>query len=559
MVIGAMMCCGVAMAGTPVPTTPLPDTLSRTYRHTDAVKRLALHRDTVSARAIWNDIVAQDSTYAPALYYLSLTGSDVELARRAYEADSTNKWYTQHYATRLILGGDYRRAMPVYRRLLRLDPKNLQSYHALALMYNAAGMPYSAIAILDSAELRAGYNGYLAEIKHNLLLDTRQYKRAIDEGRRRTAEHPYDVDARLTLALSYDAAGIDSLARRTYDEAFRLDTTNISTIGAIADYYYSKGDIVTMLSYEENLFRNDAIDIEEKLSHLRQYTANVAFYREHYMRLGAIIQRLAIDYPNNSKVAHTYAEHMLAAGHHDQALELLRRHLEDADTEPEDYLYVLQLEHYMKSFDLMLTDLAAAHRRFPDNADLLGYEGFLYSEAEMYNDAVKLFQRAMRSAKRAGDAVSVSRFQGYIGDIYHTLQRDNRAFAAYAEALRYDGDNVAVLNNYAYYLSLHGKRLDEALAMAERVVELERNNATYIDTYAWILHLLGRNAEAKQQMQRALSLGGQRDADILAHYGDILWSLGEKFMAESYWKKAVEQGYDADAMAAHIAAIKLNN
>jgi Tfp pilus assembly protein PilF len=131
-----------------------------------------------------------------------------------------------------------------------------------------------------------------------------------------------------------------------------------------------------------------------------------------------------------------------------------------------------------------------------------------------------------------------------------------KAFMAYSDALHYDQNNIPVLNNYAYFLSLTGRGLDKALSMSQRAVALDSGNFTYIDTYAWILHLLGRDVEAKQQMQRALSLGGQLDGDILAHYGDILWALGEKFMAETYWKKAVDRGYDKADMERHINDIK---
>jgi Flp pilus assembly protein TadD len=100
------------------------------------------------------------------------------------------------------------------------------------------------------------------------------------------------------------------------------------------------------------------------------------------------------------------------------------------------------------------------------------------------------------------------------------------------------------------------KKLDEALKMAERAVELQPNNASYIDTKAWVLHRLGRNEEAKQVMRQALSLSSLQDASLLLHYGDILWALGEKFMAETYWQKAVERGYDKELMEAHIQTLK---
>ena len=49
----------------------LPDSLSRSYRHTEAVKLLSIEGDTARAKEIWHDIIREDSTYAPALYNLA--------------------------------------------------------------------------------------------------------------------------------------------------------------------------------------------------------------------------------------------------------------------------------------------------------------------------------------------------------------------------------------------------------------------------------------------------------------------------------------------------------
>lgn len=543
-----------------IPGTSARDTLSHSYRHVEAVQRLAIHGDTLRARDTWQQIIAEDSTYAPALYYLSRVEQDreqsVKYAYRAFAADTTNKWYTENYASQLIAAHQYTRAIPIYRRLMRLDPRNLQSYHALSLIYGSSGMPYSAIAILDTAELRVGYNPYLAEIKHHLLLDTRQYDRAIEAGIRRTIEHPYDSNARTSLAMTYDVAGLDSLARATYEAAFRLDTTDVATITTIVEYYHRHGDAKRMLDYDTHFFRSPNASIDDKLTRLELYTSDMNTYRNHYLRIGSIIQGLAINYPNNPKVIEAYASHMIACGDYDYALEYLRRHLDDTQTTAEDYISVLQLEHYLNRSDLIECDLSAALARFPDNADILSFKGFLYSEQELYDEALKIFKQALRSAKRQKDNALISKFLGYIGDIYYSQDRSMKAFMAYSDALHYDQNNIPVLNNYAYFLSLTGRGLDKALSMSQRAVALDSGNFTYIDTYAWILHLLGRDVEAKQQMQRALSLGGQLDGDILAHYGDILWALGEKFMAETYWKKAVDRGYDKADMERHINDIK---
>lgn len=556
-IVAVLMVVATAIVATAAMRTTLPDSLSRSYRNMDAVKALTIQRDTAKARKIWKDIAREDSTYAPAFYYLSITERDREqslkYAYSAFVADSTNKWFTQNYADRLVTSGRYTRAIPIFRRLMRLDPKNIQSYHALAIIYGISDMPYSAISILDSAELRLGYNYYLADIKQELLLSTHQYNRAIEEGERRVKEHPYDAVGFTKLANIYEVAGRDSLARVNLDRAFRLDTTNVETIIAIADYYSRKGNTIRMLDYEQHLFRSDNLDIESKLTRLEEYISNRSFYAANYHRIGGIIRQMAIDYPNNRGVIDVYSQHLIAGGYHAEALEYLRRHLEDEGVTEEDYLYVIQLEYYMEDKELAKAEILRGLELFPKSVALHTLYAHLLREDGDYGCAISLLESALESAE---DDLTRSSVIGQIGDMYHEMGDDKRAFRYYKRALSLDENNALVLNNYAYFLSLLDKELEKALRMSTLAVELQPTNASYVDTKAWVLHRMGRNEEAKVVMRQALSLSSLMDASLLIHYGDILWALGEEFMAETYWQKAVERGYDKEIMEAHIKLIK---
>jgi Tfp pilus assembly protein PilF len=181
----------------------------------------------------------------------------------------------------------------------------------------------------------------------------------------------------------------------------------------------------------------------------------------------------------------------------------------------------------------------------------------MYSLLYHYSDDTKGAIRILRNAtKRLKNSEDLSYCWGRIGDLYHELENDKEAFKAYRKALDYNPENVEVLNNYAYFLSLRNEQLDKALAMSSLAIVLEADNYNYIDTHAWVLHCLGRNDEAKRYMRQALMLSQHGEASLLAHYGDILWALGERFMAETYWQKAIDAGYDADEMAEHIAQLK---
>ena len=118
-----------------------------------------------------------------------------------------------------------------------------------------------------------------------------------------------------------------------------------------------------------------------------------------------------------------------------------------------------------------------------------------------------------------------SNIYGILGDIYHQLGNDDKAFQAYDSCLVYTQNDASVLNNYAYYLSLKKKNLDKAEEMSRRSNELEPNNSTYLDTYAWVLYQLKRYGEAKTIMDKAVEIMKKENEepsdDVLMHIKKI--------------------------------------
>ena len=539
----------------PVNPEYAPDTLNRSYRHIEAVKYYTQH-DYERATKIWQRLIEEDSTFSPALYYMSIVAEGDaarEYAYKAYNADSTNKWYAQNLGARLITDGRYHEALPIFRRLTQLDKNNAHPYCSLAILYSMHEMPYSAIATIDTAEMRMGRNPILSEMKMELLVGVGNYDKAIEEGLRIIEESPYDVAAHVRLAQAYEISGKDSLALATYKQACSLDETDIDAISAIVEYYRRTGDITNMLGYETRLFADKRIELDEKITRLERYMLNYDIYGAHFFRIGSIIAQLAIDYPNDRRVIKTYATHLIAGGNNDDALEYMRHHLDDAEATAEEHMTVMQYEHLLGEEALLAEDLNRSLERFPNDIDILSFSGFVASERGDMKEAVAIFRQALKNATTDEDR---SMLWGYIGDMYHEQGLSNKCFKAYDKALRFNPNNILVLNNYAYFLCLANKDLNRALLMAEQVVEEQSGNYTYLDTYAWVLHCLGRDREAKSIMQQALSLSSQRDPDLLAHYGDILWSLGERYVAESYWDKAVKQGYDTVKMEEHRKRLK---
>ena len=126
-----------------------------------------------------------------------------------------------------------------------------------------------------------------------------------------------------------------------------------------------------------------------------------------------------------------------------------------------------------------------------------------------------------------------------MGNYLYQLGYENKAFKSFEQALKLNPDDITTLNNYAYFLSLSGKKLRKAEKMSRRVLESNPDIDSYLDTYGWILHLLGRDEQAKPYFKRAMIYGGKESVTVLLHYAEVLEALGERDLA-SYYRNLAE-------------------
>lgn len=538
--------------GTARPESPdsIPDTLRSLYLYTEGIKRQMIHLDTAQARALFAEAIRRDSSFAPAYYELagSLTeggertiGEVIRLAGEAVQLDSANKWYLQFYGQVLLMGNRYDEALGVYRNLARSDAQNPENFRLLAALYAEAKRPYEAIAVLDSAELRFGRIPFLGAAKRRLLIETRQYDRALAEAQALVETAPYEAENHVALGELYGLTGRDSLAAKAFTDAIELDPTDIATLVAAGDYFNRKQNYPAFLAVTRRLFDMDELTAESKVAQFGRLTADMRFYREYFLQINELAALLALKYPSDPKVADLYGKHLIASGQLDEALELYKTHTADRPPVKEYFTMVIDIESYKQRPDSAERYIAQALRLFPDDPDFRIARGHIHVYGKRYKEAVKSYRDALPYV--ASDSLR-GLVWGYIGDAYHAAGEEKQCYKAYDKSLRYYRENPSVLNNYAYFLAEEGIRLEQALDMSGRAIALAQNNPTYLDTYAWVLFKLGRVAEAKKSMQLAISLDGGKSPELQLHYGDILAASGERFMAEVYWRKALETGYD---------------
>ncbi len=558
-----------------------PDSSRSLFLYTEGIKRNMIYGDSMQARQLFEKAIELDSTYAPAHYELAgillyaNTDQAIMHARRASELDSTNRWYKQFYGQALLIGRHYGEALPVFEELVRTE-RNPDFYRLLAILYDHDKRPFSAIAILDSAERQFGVNPYLGDIKRRLLLSTHQFDRALEEAQKVVESIPYEPANHIALGEVYTLMQKDSLAESAFMKALEIDPESIMAWAALGEHYNRRGDTRAYLNATHKLLTLEALPLNEKIAIFRQLTVNRRFYRDNYPQIDIMATTLHNKYPDDKGITDLFANHLINSGKIDEALALYKHQTTLANGDIDSYLAVMEIEQFLNHPDSVTLYLDKALQKFPKEANLYVRSGHLHLIAREFDAALKDYHEAL---KHADNDPLRSAIWGYIGDTYHQkavngetiitegvfgtrstnkTERKNMAkcYDCYEKALSIHADNAGVLNNYAYFLSLEERNLEEALAMAERATELTANNPTYLDTRAWVLHKLGRNDEAKRIMRQAISLDSTNSADLQMHYGDILAALGEKFMAKVYWQKALENGYDKESVEQRIRRIE---
>jgi tetratricopeptide (TPR) repeat protein len=609
------------------PPEEFPTERQASYYYLEGIRAQVIDNDPEGATEYFLQALRHDSLHAPSCFELAglLLPTDPKQAlaysRKAVQLDPENSWYQQQLGRLYILNEDYASAREVYLRILRQNPNSPENYRYLAALYDETGSPYTALAVLDSAEVRFGYIEELSGYRRQLLINTGMIDRAIAEGQEMTVNSPYDSRNFVILGDLYAETGKDSLAMEAFQQALSIDPDDVGALTSLADFYRLRGNMEGFLSATKQLFSSDMLPLEEKLSFFNEVIKNPTFYQQHYFAVNDLVNTLAFKYPTRLEVINLYAEHQINSGQIEEALQTYKNALLSHD-DIELYQTVIDIEAHLQQSDSVSYYADQALARYPGNMELYLTKSVAQYHTGQYDEAIRTLDDALpfapsdsvkstlyssmgqiahqrdslsaaaasyyrqalkydpenlsaiynysesliRTGKNPEKALTRLRndslrsvMLGTIGDLVY--QRDSLAgrhdaFSYYEKALRYDPDNIMVLNNYSYFLSLENRELEKALAMIARVMELEPGNPTYIDTYGWILYQLGRYSEARVALRQAVALDRDNNKELLIHYGDILYKLNEYFMASVYWKKAEEAGYDADEIESRLKLVE---
>ncbi len=506
--------------------------------------------DAEGARAILVSILSEDASDDAAWYYLARTAlseGDLteaeECLKKAVELDPGNYWYRYRLAGLYSVTHRQELTVDMYESLLEDFPKKSGLYLELVELYAAQGSYEKALETVKEVETVFGITEAIAVYRFNLLRTMNRQEEAYEtlEEYNRKYSSPYVL---ATLADYEMSMYNDSTALAYYDEALDLAPDYSPALLGKAetlrmtrkyDEYFTVLDRYVMTSDSPASAKSDY------LMAVLQRT-DPKFVRNFRTQLDTIIDRTVRCHPSDSTVLQTAGVYYYSTDRKDLAGSHFRANAEAWPTSISASAGFVEFLMYAEQWENLSAEGRKAYERFPQETVFLEMASVGDYNLKEYHKVLEICNKVLEVAPN--DSSSTLRAWSTKGDIYHQLGDNKKAYKAYDKALKINPDYVYVLNNYAYYLSVEGKKLGKAYAMSKKTIEAEPDNATYLDTFAWILYLQGKPLEAKPFFKHAMLYGGKDSPVILDHYAEVLYALKEYDMAFIYWNMASQKNND---------------
>lgn len=493
--------------------------------------------------------------YELAQYYAFLQQPERSraLLEKSVALQPDNFWYRQ------TLGAYYRsvkevdKAIAVYEEMSRQFPARGELLMMLMDLYSQQKDYANLIKTLDRLEVKEGKSEQLSMEKYRIYLQMGDKEKAFTEMENLSKEYPNDLRYRVMLGDSYLDNGRADEAYAIFQEALAADPENAQAQLSLAAYYERMGMDSLFYAQQEAVLMNRKLDSGVKVEVMRRIILQNEQAGGDSTRVFQLFTRLLAAPQEDAAMAtlcYSYMQHKQMDD--SMAVPVLEKILE---VEPDNIAarYSLLMVAVRKNdYEEAVRICEPAIQYNPEELAFYYYLGVSYFQTDRNPDALSVLQKGVLQVNPQSDKKLVSDFYTFIGDLHHSMDNQPACYEAYDSALVYNPDNIGVLNNYAYFLSLERCDLDRAEEMSYRTVKAEPKNDTYLDTYAWILFEKGRYTEARIYIDEAMKNGGAESATIVEHSGDIYFMLGEEDKALDFWKQAAGMEHESKTLEQKI-------
>lgn len=497
-----------------------------------------------------------DSTNATVLVELGAFYSSLDEKSKALDFfRNAVKYDPKNYYYNMILAGVSKEldlkedVIDIYNFLLKNYPDKVELYFELANMYGENGELEKAIQSLDTLQKYTGVSDAITLNKFRLYNMMDQKERAFEEIQSIIDKNPDNIRYKLLMGDLYLQDNQTEKALEYYNQAKLIDPDEPSLILSMVNYYERTNNKAASEEEIRKAIVSSKMDVETKLQLLARYISVLRQNKQDIKSANPLFQSMFEQHPNNTQINMMYGDVLLLQEDKDGAMEQFEIFTNDNPTNPAGYEQMLRIAlPDTLALDKVIEISETGMKNIPTAPQFYFYLGLAKYQQGKHKEALSVFEQGLANAEFQNPQIE-SDFYGQAGDLNHQLKNNEAAFENYEKALQLNPQNLPVLNNYSYYLSLERRDLDKAEQMSGITIKAEPTNPTYLDTYGWVLFEQGAYTMAKIYIEKAVEYSKEEpSADVLEHYGDVLAVTGDIEKAVEQWQKAKEMGSDSKTL-----------
>ena len=463
-------------------------------------------------------------------------------ARFAARYAPKNEWYKMQLANTYIDRKNIDSAIVVYRQIVDLQPDNTEQRYRLAFLYLEKNEYKKTIKELDKIEKIYGFTEDLAISKYRVYAQKNDVKATEAVLKKGVKMYPDDLRFYGLLAELYSMTGREKEARENYTKLLEVDPENAIGYISMIEFYKDYGNDARALEEMQRMYDLKNIDPDLKVELYLQLSYDSVFFKKHYKQMDVMVKQLFEKHPDNLRVRLVNADCNLREKNYEEARNDM---LFITDRVQNNYFLWEQLFYllnHLQDNEMLYEATGKALNHFDDRSLFFFFHGLSASLLNKYEEAIPAYLRALDCLKKEKAPDKDIELQSYVflAEACNEQKRYNESDDAYEKALAIAPNNLLILNNYSYYLSLREEKLDIAEKYIKRCIAKEPNNSTYLDTYGWVLYKTGRVDEAIVMVEKAMKNGGNDNPEIIAHICELLTVAGRTDEAYHFCKYAIE-------------------
>lgn len=489
---------------------------------------------------------APEVYYLLAPYYVDLKDDTRSRAyyERAATLDPENSSYIEKLGQLYVSQKDYPNAINAYEKLYALNKARVDVLQILYQLYGSQNEFQQMINVLNRIEVLEGSSEQISLSKMQIYEQMGEKRKEYDELKSLVDSHPLDLNYKVMFGNWLLQNGKKKEAVKLYRNVLKEEPTNALAKLSLLDYYRTIGDQATVDVITQELLQSPKTEKETKIALLRQVIssnqqANVSDSAE-VMKLFS--QALSVPQTDADilmmKAAYMSLKKMLKA-------EINRVYEQAIDVEPDNSrarIALIQNIWDTGDYDKVIAICRPAQEYNPEEMVFYYFQGMAQYQKHENDAALQTFRKGVSQIKADSNPDVVSDFYALMGEILHEKGRLAESFQAYDSCLQWKPDNIAAMNNYAYYLSEANKDLPKAEQLSYKTIKAEPNNSTFLDTYAWILFQQKRYEEAKIYIDQAIRSDSTLTGVVKEHAGDIYAMTGDIDKALEFWQQSLKGG-----------------